>query len=107
MRIGCWAAIGLLLLSGCDDGDGPGPAQTADAQVITDGGADAAPLDAAPPADMAPDVGPDMAPVQCADGPDPECGAFERQVGCRCESVFDRRCETDLDCRPGETCRES
>ena len=95
------------LLNGCDDGgDGeaaPAPdANTADANIADANIADAG---ANTPDMQISDMGPPDASPGCGEAVvcDP---LLERVVDCACESVFDRRCVTGIDCRPEETCQD-
>ena len=53
--------------------------------------------------DMTPPV--DMAPERCAEAAPCKQGYFY-DGNCECKISFDRECETDADCREGETCKQ-
>jgi hypothetical protein len=88
------AALTVLFAgaAGCSDGEKQ-PQTVSDAAV--DGSAGDSALDAESDGD----------PADAQQCPDVEpCDDGERQVGCRCVTNLDRRCITDADCRPEETC---
>lgn len=51
------------------------------------------------------DMAADMKPARCAAAPPCKQGYFYNSA-CECKSSFDRECESDSDCREGETCKE-
>ncbi|MFN3201562.1 MAG: hypothetical protein ACE366_24380 [Bradymonadia bacterium] len=95
----------LTLLTACDDeSSNDTPTPTSDAELSPDqgAGADASTMN---DAEVVADAGPPDATPGCGEAVmcDP---LLQRVVDCACESVFDRRCVTDADCRPEETCQD-
>jgi hypothetical protein len=80
----------------------------AGADTASDGGdGQSEPIDAgeggdAPPIELDGEDGEVDASEGCPELP--VCGDHQRVVGCECVSMMDRRCLTDADCRPDETC---